>query len=104
MLSERAQQIRQCMCDHVTSRFNKVIEKFNGKTDSTTSKKIQEAQEKYQLESILSKGAQAASGITIASHIAKGIHPDLKVKDVSNLAINFSEIFSLVGLTQTNKI
>lgn len=95
MLNERAQQIRQCMCDHVTSRFNKVIEKFNGKTDSTTSKKIQEAQEKYQLESILSKGARAASGITIASHIAKGIHPDLKVKDVSNLAINFSEIFSL---------
>lgn len=95
VLNERTQQIRQCICDHVASRLHRAIEKWNGKTDSAAKDKIKKAHEKYQLRSILFKGAQAAGGITIASHIAKGIHPDLKVKEVSNLTVNFSQMSSL---------
>lgn len=91
--TERSLQIRQAMQAHVQSRLRQILSKFEGKkADAAIRQRIKDAEEKYQLELILEKGANAASQIAVASHIAKGVHPDLNARKVSNLAVNFSEL------------
>lgn len=97
--STRCLLIRQAMQAHVQKRLQQALAKLEGKKeDATTKQRRQAALEKFQLPSILEKGAAAASRIAISSHIAKGIHPDLKVKNVTNLAVDFSSIASLKEL------
>lgn len=84
------------MQTHVRRRLQQVLSKFEGKKeDAAIRQRIKDAEEKYQLELILEKGASAASQIAVASHIAKGVHPDLNARKVSNLAVNFSELAKL---------
>lgn len=95
----RCLRIRQAMQMHVQDRLQQTLAKLDGKKeDAVVKKKKQEALDKFQLDLILEKGAAAASQIAIASHIAKGIHPDLKVKEVSNLAVNFASLPDLQEL------
>lgn len=95
----RCLRIRQAMQTHVQNRLQHALAKLEGKKDDTATKqKRQAALDKFQLDLILEKGAAAASQIAIASHIAKGIHPDLKVKEVSNLAVNFANLPDLQEL------
>ncbi|MBS7349071.1 MAG: type I-F CRISPR-associated protein Csy1 [Comamonas sp.] len=97
-LSPRGQQIRQHLHQHVQSRLDAVLARYQGRSDTPARTAIQAAQEKYTLASVLSKGAKAAKSIAIASHLAKATHPDLKVKNVSNLAVDFSTLPVLEAL------
>ena len=83
------------MLDHVAARLRAALARLEGKEDAATRKRKEDAQEKYQLTSILEKGGRAAPAIVVASHTAKGVHPDLKVKEVTNLAVDFSALPSL---------
>lgn len=97
-LTPRGQQIRKHMHQHVGGRLNSVMVRYHGRTDAAARNAVSAAQEKYTLESILAKGAKAAGTIAIASHIAKATHPDLKVKGVTHLAVNFSTLPTLEEL------
>lgn len=90
-LTERSQKIRQAMQSHVAERLTKELAKWSGKTDAQSKKAIQAAHEKYQLARILEKGVKA-NGMAIATHIAKGLHPDLNVKRHTNLLVRFDKL------------
>ena len=92
--TERSQRIRQTMQAHVASRLAKALAKWDGKNDAMARQAIVAAHEKYQLAAILEKGRKA-NGMTIATHITKGIHPDLKIKHTTNLAVCFEELPTL---------
>ena len=91
----RAQQVQQHMQHHVARRLHAVQSRYQGRTDTAARDAVKAAQNKYHLASILEKGAKAGKTIAIASHLAKATHPDLKVKDVSNLAVDFSALSTL---------
>ena len=92
--TERSQRIRQTMQAHVASRLAKALAKWDGKNDAMARQAIVAAHEKYQLAAILEKGRKA-NGMTIATHTTKGIHPDLKIKHTTNLAVCFEELPTL---------
>ena len=93
--TERCQRIRLAMHEHVAHRLAHALAKLQGKDDATAKQRRIEAQEKYQLVHILERGVRTVDQIAVASHIAKGIHPDLPVKKTTNLAVNFSSLTSL---------
>lgn len=92
--TERSQRIRQTMQAHVASRLAKALAKWDGKNDALARQSMVAAHEKYQLATILEKGRKA-NGMAIATHIAKGIHPDLKIKHTTNLSVRFEELATL---------
>ncbi len=92
--TERSQRIRQAMQAHVASRLARALAKWEGKSDAMARQAIADAQDKYQLETILQKGSKA-NGMAIATHIAKGIHPDLKIKQATNLSVRFHALAKL---------
>ena len=92
--TERSQRIRQVMQTHVACRLAKALEKWKGKDDASARKGVADACEKYQLARVLERGAKA-NGMAVATHIAKGIHPDLKIKGVTNITVRFGELKTL---------
>lgn len=92
--AERSQRIRQTMQAHVASRLAKALAKWDGKNDAMARQGVTAATEKYQLASILEKGRKA-NGMAIATHIAKGVHPDLKIKHTTNLSVRFDQLAAL---------
>ena len=92
--TERSQRIRQSMKTHVAGRLAKALAKWDGKNDAMARQGIADAHEKYQLATILEKGRKA-NGVAIATHISKGIHPDLHIKHTTNLLVRFNELPSL---------
>ena len=92
--TERSQRIRQAMQAHVAARLARALDKFKGKDDTAARKGMADAREKYQMLRLLEKGAKA-NAMAVATHIAKGVHPDLKIKSNTNLNVRFDELFSL---------
>ncbi len=92
--TQRSQRIREVMQRHVADRLAKALDKWKGKDDAQTRKGIADAREKYQLTRILEKGSNA-NAMAVATHIAKGIHPDLRIKSHTNLHVRFNELASL---------
>lgn len=90
--TERSESMRLLLHEHVACRLKKSLAKWEGKSDSLAKQEIKKAQEKYVLERILEKGVACSSNIAVATHIAKAIHPDMKVKNVSNLNVRFSDL------------
>ncbi|MCJ0761819.1 type I-F CRISPR-associated protein Csy1 [Variovorax terrae] len=90
----RSQRIRRVMQTHIARRLARALEKWEGKNDALARQEVAKAHEKYQLAQILAKGVKA-NAMTVATHTAKGIHPDLRIKDVTNLAIRFEELKTL---------
>lgn len=88
-LTPRSEAILQEMHGHIRRRLEKRLDKFGKRTDSQAKTEIKKAHEKYCLSSILKKGAACASGVSIATHVAKATHPDLQVKQVPNPNIKF---------------
>ena len=93
-VTERSQRIRQTLQAHVASRLAKAVNKWGSKNDAMALQGIAAAHEKYQLSNILEKGRKA-SGVAIATHIAKGIHPDLKIQQATNLLVRFHDLPAL---------
>jgi len=75
------------MQEHVTSRLDRVLRKYAGRSDALAKQAIKSAKEKYRLDEMLEKGIQASQQIAVATHLAKGIHPDLEVKKATNLRV-----------------
>ena len=92
--TERSQRIRQSMQAHVASRLAKALARWEGKSDAMARQAIADAHEKYRLATILEKGSKA-NAMAIATHIAKGIHPDLKIKQATNLSVRFHALAKL---------
>ncbi len=92
--TERSQRIRQAMQAHVVRRLARALAKWDGKNDALARQGIADAHEKYQLATILEKGSKA-NGMAIATHIAKGVHPDLKIKQATNLSVRFHTLANL---------
>lgn len=92
--TERSQRIRQSMQAHVASRLAKALARWEGKSDAMARQAIADAHEKYRLATILEKGSKA-NAMAIATHIAKGIHPDLKIKQATNLSVRFQALAKL---------
>ncbi|WP_197456746.1 type I-F CRISPR-associated protein Csy1, partial [Cephaloticoccus primus] len=86
------------MTAHVAQRLAKEINKHRGKSLAQSEKSIQSAQEKYSLDQILRKGLAGVAQVTVATHIAKGVHPGLKVKEVTNLNLGPGELTPLPEL------
>lgn len=91
-LTDRGEVIRKLLYDHVARRLAKVLVKWEGRLDSQAKLEIKKARDKYRLEQILERGAACSASLVVATHIAKATHPDLKVKKVTNLNINFGEL------------
>ena len=95
--TERSQRIRQTMQAHVASRLAKALAKWDGKNDAMARQGIVAAHEKYQVPAILEKGRKA-NGMAIATHTAKGIHPDMKIKHTTNLSVCIEKLATLSEL------
>jgi len=87
MPTPRSHAMRKRMEIHVADRLEKVRRKWAGRTDASARQILKKAEEKYRLNEILQKGIKASHQIAVATHIAKGIHPDLEVKKTTNLHI-----------------
>lgn len=86
--SIRSQAMRLVLEEHVLHRKEKALAKWEGKTDSTAKNKIKEISDKYCLDLMIEKGAAGSSQIAAATHIAKATHPDLQVKETTNVNID----------------
>ncbi|WP_448253939.1 type I-F CRISPR-associated protein Csy1 [Ottowia oryzae] len=73
-------------------RFAHATSRWINRADSVARKAIADAREKYMLDSILGKGINAAPGVAVATHLAKGTHPDPRVKDVVNPCVSFDAL------------
>jgi CRISPR-associated protein Csy1 len=80
-LSERALTLRNFLDECVRCRREFLLKKQEGKKDAKKRKDI----EKMERALILSDGAQVASKVQMATHIAKATCPDAHVRDVTNL-------------------
>jgi len=83
----RSAAIRGLMGAHVANRLTRALKKWGDRKDAQAKQAIKAATEKYRLDDILKKGIKASHQIAVATHIAKGIHPDLDVKKTSNLRL-----------------
>lgn len=82
--SPRAKEMRTALEQAVSARLNAKLLRIQG-TDAESTKKRHKLRDDLQLEQLLSGGAKCVSRIQLATHILKGIHPDLKVKEATNL-------------------
>lgn len=87
-LNYRGEKILRIMEDHVNQRLQKELKKWETRTDTEAKQNIRKSVDKYALERILRKGAATTSSIAVATHIAKPVHPDLKVKKSTNINVD----------------
>ena len=87
--TERSISMRNLLNEHVAQRLGAALAKWDGRSDSLATQEVKKAKEKYILETILEKGAACSANISVATHIAKATHPDLKVRSVTNLNVRF---------------
>lgn len=92
---ERVHRIQRAMQEHIACRLSIALKRLEGKDDSQTRQKREELLARYQVSVVLEKGARGAKQITLASHIAKGVHPDLHVGKTTNLAVDFRDLAGL---------
>jgi CRISPR-associated protein Csy1 len=84
---QRSAEIRTTLQEFVKKRRNEVIAKIDG-TDTAAQEERKKQHDFFQLQSLLSSSVEYVSQVQIATHLAKGIHPDLKVKHATNIKVN----------------
>ena len=94
MRTGRALEIRLALEAHVSLRLSQALKKLEGKEDSQSKKDREKAIAEYNLDNVIAEGAKYADQVQIATHIAKATHPDLKVKDVTNIRLQSSSMVS----------
>lgn len=92
--SPRATAIRAVLEAHVMRRLTDALSKIQG-TDSAAEKRRQKEREFFQLPWLIESGADCAGQIQMATHIAKGVHPDLLVRSSTNLNIDPKRLTTL---------
>ena len=91
---ERVSAIRAALSGHLARRLNDALTKIVG-TDSAAENERKKQRDFFQLEPLIASGADCVSQVQMATHIVKGIHPDLKVKVATNLNIDPTSLPSL---------
>lgn len=92
------------MLDYVATRLQAALAKLDGKTDAASVKRRKDLADRYQLSTILEKGLRVAGFVEVVTHTAKGIHPDLSIKDATNLRVNFADLPKLDGLVDSSQL
>lgn len=82
----RSAAIRECLQEQVAMRLNFVLAKIDG-TDAKAESERKKQRDFYQLQPLLDSSAECVRQIQMATHIIKGVHPDLKVKTATNLRV-----------------
>ncbi len=88
MLTKRAMAIQSVLESHVMKRREETLRKFEGKEDALSKNERAKAIKEYDVKYILLEGAKYSDQVQIATHVAKGVHPDLKVKNVTNILVD----------------
>lgn len=83
---QRSAAIRTTLQAFVAKRRNDVLAKIKG-TDTAADAERRKQQDFFQLQPLLNSGAECVGHVQMATHIAKGIHPDLKVRIATNLNV-----------------
>lgn len=83
---ERSAAIRECLQEQVAMRLNFVLAKIDG-TDARAESERKKQRDFYQLQPLLDSSAECVRQIQMATHIIKGVHPDLKVKTATSLRV-----------------
>lgn len=92
MRTERALEIRRALEAHVRDRLSLALKKLEGKDDSQSRKEREQAIAEYALDHVIAEGTKYVDQVQIATHIAKATHPDLKVKEVTNIRVQPSSM------------
>lgn len=92
MRTERALEIRRALEAHVSGRLSMALKKLEGKDDSQSRKDREKAIAEYDLDHVIAEGTKYVDQVQIATHIAKATHPDLKVKEVTNIRLQPSAV------------
>ncbi len=87
MISPGSERMAELLHAHASARLAQALEKHAGKEDAQSNREREKLRAEYTLEHILSEGLKYADQVQIATHLAKGIHPDMKVKSVTNLRV-----------------
>lgn len=95
---ERSSAIRAALNCHLVRRLNKALSKISG-TDSAAENERKKQRDFFQLAPLIASGANCVGQVQMATHIVKGIHPDIQVKVATNLNIDPMSLptLSLVG-------
>ena len=88
MRTGRALEIRQALEAHVSRRLSLALKKLEGKDDSQSKKDREKAIAEHNLDHVIAEGTKYVDQVQIATHVTKATHPDLKVKDVTNIRLH----------------
>lgn len=91
---KRSAAIRECLQEQVSKRLNLALAKIEG-TDAGAENERKKQRDFYQLQPLLDSSAECVRQIQMATHIIKGIHPDLKVKTATNLRVACESLTAL---------
>lgn len=84
---ERSAAIRNVLEAHVAARLNAALAKVIG-TDAKSQDQRKKETDFLNLDSLLKSAAECAGQIQLATHLVKGMHPDPKVREATNLNVN----------------
>lgn len=91
----RSQIIQNALQAYLDERLNEALSKIKG-TDAMSEKERQKQCDFFELQGLLTSGAECLDQIQIATHILKAIHPDPKVKMSTNLKIDPATLPELI--------
>ncbi len=84
--SPRSAAICAALKSHLATRLRQKLLKTQG-ADAASELKRKKLKDDFQLESLLDNIASCVGQIQLATHILKGIHPSIKVKEATNLNV-----------------
>ena len=85
--TERALRLRRTIAAHLEDRIAKAVEKYPGEGRASAEKRNQ-IREGLELRSLIEAAKDSEGQIQLATHIAKGLHPDINVRKATNLLVN----------------
>lgn len=88
---QRSAAIRAALEAHAALRLSAALAKVAG-ADAKSEEQRKKETAFFNLDTLLTSGAECASQIQLATHIVKGVNPDAKVKEATNLNVNTAEL------------
>ncbi|MBQ0937894.1 type I-F CRISPR-associated protein Csy1 [Ideonella paludis] len=85
--TERSMRLKAAIESHLADRIARGIERYPG-DDRASVERRQQIRDGLDFQGLVQSAREFEGQIQIASHIAKGIHPDIKVKKATNLLVN----------------
>lgn len=85
--TERSMRLMAVIESYLADRIARGIERYSG-DDRASVERRQQIRDGLDFQRLVQSATEFEGQIQIASHIAKGIHPDIKVKKATNLLVN----------------